>query len=340
MAETSGALAALDCGTNSTRLLIAGPEGELVDRQMRVTRLGQGVDTNRKLSPEAIERTLGVLREYRRRMDDNGVTRARMVATSAARDASNSEEFLAAAKEVTGVEPELLSGEEEGRLSFRGATSDLRSEDLRDGSEELVVDIGGGSTELVVGVPGGTEDAIRVLSLDIGCVRVTERFFDTDPPGVAQLAAARAAAAGELARARELLKVRGDRDRVIGLAGTVSTLGSLSKGLESYDRGSRPPHGSQLRRSGGLAEQAGCRARVRSRRATWDGAWTRGRHRRGCADPFRGYVRFPAQYLPGVRGGHPRRHGGRVALSERLSWRGARSRSSRLGAAHLHDHRA
>jgi exopolyphosphatase / guanosine-5'-triphosphate,3'-diphosphate pyrophosphatase len=236
MTEAPGAVAALDCGTNSTRLLIVGPEGGLVDRQMRVTRLGEGVDINRKLSSEAIERTIAVLREFRQSMDLYGVTRARMVATSAARDASNSNEFMSAAREVTGVEPEILSGQEEGRLSFRGATSDLPSEDGGGGSEELIVDIGGGSTELVAGVPGGADDAIRVLSLDIGCVRVTERFFDDDPPSVAQLTAARSAVAEELAKARLELEVRGDRDRVIGLAGTVSTLGSLSKGFESYDR--------------------------------------------------------------------------------------------------------
>ena len=236
MTDLGGAVAALDCGTNSTRLLIVGPDGDLVDRQMRVTRLGEGVDTNRKLSAEAMDRTLKVLRDYRRSMDDNGVTRARMVATSAARDASNSEEFLSAAKKVTGVEPELLSGAEEGRLSFRGATSDLPKENGSGDSEELVVDIGGGSTELVVGVPGGSDETIRVLSLDIGCVRLTERFFKVDPPGAEQIAAARSAVSEELARACEFLRVQGGRDRVIGLAGTVSTLGSLSKGFEIYDR--------------------------------------------------------------------------------------------------------
>ena len=143
---------------------------------------------------------------------------------------------LSAAEEVTGVKPELLSGDEEGRLSFRGATSDLPPDDVRGGSEELVVDIGGGSTELVVGVPGGSKESIRVLSLDIGCVRLTERFFGSDPPDSAQLSAARGAVADELARARDSLRVKGNGDRVIGLAGTVSTLGSLSKGFEIYDR--------------------------------------------------------------------------------------------------------
>src|ERR1700683_3747305 len=116
--HVTGAVAALDCGTNSTRLLVADKTGATLDRQMKVTRLGEGVDTNRKLSAEAIERTLAVLRDYRKSMDSHGVMRARSAATSAARDATNASEFLTAAKEVTGVEPELLSGVEEGSLSF------------------------------------------------------------------------------------------------------------------------------------------------------------------------------------------------------------------------------
>jgi exopolyphosphatase/guanosine-5'-triphosphate,3'-diphosphate pyrophosphatase len=226
----TGALAALDCGTNSTRLLIVDGEGRMLDRQMRVTRLGEGVDTNRKLSSEAIERTLAVLADYRRRMDENGVVRARMVATSAARDAANSQEFLSAAAEITGVEPELLSGDEEGRTSFIGATADLP---VGAGSE-LIVDIGGGSTELVVGTPGD-QDSIRVLSLDIGCVRVTERYLPSDPPKGTELEAAREAVREELVKAGAELGIE-PGGRVIGLAGTVSTIGSLNLGLQKYDR--------------------------------------------------------------------------------------------------------
>ncbi len=233
-------VAALDCGTNSTRLLISGEAGEIVDRQMRVTRLGQGVDTNRKLSPEAIERTLAVLRDYRTRMDANNVRSARMVATSAARDASNSSEFLSAAAEVTGVTPELLSGDDEGRLSFRGATADLPVPEAGSTSApgpaqvELVVDIGGGSTELVVGTPGQW-DSVRVLSLDIGCVRVTERFLHSDPPTESELEEARRAVRAELEVAMAFFAL-GPAERIIGLAGTVSTLGSLSLGLTDYER--------------------------------------------------------------------------------------------------------
>jgi exopolyphosphatase/guanosine-5'-triphosphate,3'-diphosphate pyrophosphatase len=233
-------VAALDCGTNSTRVLISGEDGEIVDRQMRVTRLGEGVDTNRRLSPEAIERTLAVLRDYRVRMDANNVSRARMVATSAARDAANSSEFLSAAAQVTGVTPELLSGDDEGRLSFRGATADLPASD-EDGVKragpaqvELVVDIGGGSTELVVGTPGEW-DSVRVLSLNIGCVRVTERFLHSDPPTEPELEEARRVVRAELEKAKEFFALE-PAERIIGLAGTVSTLGSLSLGLADYER--------------------------------------------------------------------------------------------------------
>jgi exopolyphosphatase / guanosine-5'-triphosphate,3'-diphosphate pyrophosphatase len=229
-------VAALDCGTNSTRLLISDADGRILDRQMRVTRLGEGVDTNRKLSGEAIERTLAVLRDYKTRMDAKGVRRARMVATSAARDAVNASEFMTAARDVTGVEPELLSGPEEGLLSFMGATADLPapSGGSVQPAEELVVDIGGGSTELVLGTAGDGE-SVRLLSLDIGCVRVTERFLYSDPPTDDELSRARVGVAAEVTRAVEHLGA-GQGERLIGLAGTVSTLGSLALGLAEYER--------------------------------------------------------------------------------------------------------
>ncbi|MFZ0666864.1 MAG: Ppx/GppA phosphatase family protein [Acidimicrobiales bacterium] len=232
--QSESAVAALDCGTNSTRLLVASRSGEMLDRQMRVTRLGEGVDTAHKLAPEAMERTLAVLSDYRKIMDRFGVEKARMVATSAARDASNSAEFLSAAQQVTGVVPELLSGDEEGRLSFRGATADLP--DTIAGTAELIVDIGGGSTELVAGVPGAADDSITVLSLNIGCVRVTERFFSTDPPAPAEVDKARDAVAEELERIRPQFSSVGPGGRLVGLAGTVSTLGSLSIGIADYER--------------------------------------------------------------------------------------------------------
>src|SRR5438105_7958968 len=141
-------VAAIDCGTNSTRLLIAESSGAppgyaILDRRMRITRLGQGVNARKLLAPEAIERTAAVLREYRAAMEEHGVDQVRITATSAARDAANREDFFVVAKEIIGVEPELLSGDEEAHLSFRGATADL---DPADGPF-LIVDIGGGSTE-------------------------------------------------------------------------------------------------------------------------------------------------------------------------------------------------
>ena len=228
------AVAALDCGTKSTRLLVVDAEGRVLDRQMRITRLGQGVDATGALSEEAIGRTVAVLAEYRRRMDELGVGRARMVATSAARDAANAEAFFAAARQATGVEPELLSGEEEGRLSFAGATAAMAPGGGGPGPV-LVVDIGGGSTELVAGVPGNAP-AARAVSVDVGCVRVTERFLAHDPPADTELADAEAAIAGLLTGARAVLPALEPGGLLVGLAGTVSTLAALDRGIAEYRR--------------------------------------------------------------------------------------------------------
>src|SRR5438132_2230652 len=167
-------VAAVDCGTNSTRLLVSDGGRQTVERLMRITRLGQGVDATGAFAPEAVGRTLDVLREFRQVMDRHGVTRVRMTATSAARDAANRDEFFDAAAGVIGVRPDLLTGDEEARLSFRGATAEL---DAADGPF-LVVDIGGGSTEFAV----GSSEPEGVLSMDIGCVRLTEKFLHHDPP--------------------------------------------------------------------------------------------------------------------------------------------------------------
>jgi len=167
-------VAAIDCGTNSTRLLVSDGSGKPLERLMRITRLGQGVDRTRRLAPEAIERTVSVLGEYREVMDRFGVESARMTATSAARDAANRDQFFDAAEAVIGVRPELLTGDEEGRLSFLGAVSDL---DPGDGPF-LVVDIGGGSTEIAV----VSDVPVGVVTADVGCVRITEKFLDSDPP--------------------------------------------------------------------------------------------------------------------------------------------------------------
>ena len=225
------ALAAVDCGTNSTRLLIVDSTGRAKARDMRITRLGQGVDRLHRLQPEAVERTLAVLRDYRSDMDAAHVQRARLVATSAVRDASDGKRFLQAASDIIGWEAELLSGDEEGRLSFVGATHGLSEGQ----GATVVLDIGGGSTELVV----KPRDAVRSLSMDIGCVRLTERFLHGDPPQPGEVTAAMKAIEAELDRAiRAIPELDGlDRDdRLIGLAGTVSTLALLELGLERYDR--------------------------------------------------------------------------------------------------------
>ena len=176
----AGALAAIDCGTNSTRLLVVGSAGDVRAREMTITRLGEGVDATRRLSPEAMERTFAALRAYRSIMDAERVGRARLVATSAVRDAANGEAFLLPAAEIIGAPAELLPGIEEGRLSYAGATSDLPVTD----AAAVVLDIGGGSTEMVT----KAEEEILSVSLDIGCVRLTERFLRGDPPTASEVA--------------------------------------------------------------------------------------------------------------------------------------------------------
>ena len=228
---TSTAIAAIDCGTNSTRLLVADGQGRPLERLMRITRLGQGVDATGRLAPEAIERCLAALREFRGVMDGLGVTRGRLTATSAARDAANGADFLAAAGEVTGLRPELLSGLEEGRLSLAGAVADL---DLGDGPF-LVLDIGGGSTELVA-ADGPDDPALAAVSLQLGCVRLSERFLTDDPPTGAELSAAAEEVATQLGSAVAAHPRYRETRRLVGLAGTVSTLASVHRQLAEYDR--------------------------------------------------------------------------------------------------------
>jgi exopolyphosphatase/guanosine-5'-triphosphate,3'-diphosphate pyrophosphatase len=220
-------VAAVDCGTNSTRLLISDA-GHALERRMVITRLGQGVNATGTLDPAAIGRTVDVLREYRALMDAHGVTAARVTATSAARDASNRAEFFAAAEQAIGFAPELLSGDEEGRLSFAGATAEL---DAHEGPF-LVVDIGGGSTELVVGA-AAVEGA---RSVDIGCVRLTEMFLHSDPPSPEELSNAVGWARDTLEELRRELPVLDAGRKLVGLAGTVSAVAAIEQGLHSYDR--------------------------------------------------------------------------------------------------------
>jgi len=220
-------VAAIDCGTNSTRLLIHDGVDSL-ERLMTITRLGSGVDATGRLASDAIERTVECLRGYRRVMDSHGVERVRITATSAARDAANSNEFFDAAESVVGVRPELLSGLEEGRLSFRGATAEL---DPKQGPF-LVVDIGGGSTEFAV----GTTECEAAMSLDIGCVRLSEKYIEHDPPLPEELLACQSIAEAHIADViREMPSVTEARC-FVGLAGTVSTAASVELGLATYDR--------------------------------------------------------------------------------------------------------
>ncbi len=220
-------LAAIDCGTNSTRLLISDGGTRTVERLMRITRLGQGVDANGALAPEAVQRTLDVLQGYREVMDRHGVVRTRMTATSAARDAANRDEFFDAAEQIIGTRPELLTGDDEARLSFRGATAQL---DAAEGPF-LVVDIGGGSTEFGV----GTTEPESVLSIDIGCVRLTEKFIHHDPPAPEELSQVISVTRDYLEDVVREMPAAAEATRFVGLAGTVSTVAAVEQGLAEYD---------------------------------------------------------------------------------------------------------
>lgn len=228
---TGPVVAAIDIGTNSTRLLVARPQAdgslETLERRAVITRLGTGVHARRTLDPAAIERTVAVLGEYRAVMERLGVERVRASATLAARDAHNAGDFFEPAEEALGVRPELLSGEEEGRLAFRGAVSGL---DPGDGPF-LVVDIGGGSTEFVT----GTAEAEGVVSVDVGSVRLTEAWLESDPPTPEELSAALSVTEAHLDDVvRELPGARSAR-RLVGLAGTVTTVAAVEIGLAQYD---------------------------------------------------------------------------------------------------------
>lgn len=224
-------LAAIDCGTNSTRLLVsrgAGATGEPLARVNTITRLGRGVDRTGRLDAEAIQRTIDVLRDYKRILDEHGAERVRVTATSAARDAGNREEFFDAAEAVLGVRPELLTGEAEAALSFQGATAEL---DPADGPF-LVVDIGGGSTEFIV----GTDEVEGSMSVDIGCVRFFEQYVEHDPPMPEELHACISVTEAWMEDvARELPQVRTAKT-FVGLAGTVTTMAAVEIGLQEWDR--------------------------------------------------------------------------------------------------------
>ena len=219
--------AAVDCGTNSTRLLISDGRTQ-IERHMRVTRLGAGVDRTGQLDPEAIERTLSVMRDYRLIMDRYEVAGVRIAATSASRDAANRDDFFGPATEILGAAPELISGSEEAQLSFNGATRDLPRIDGR----TLVVDIGGGSTEFAL----GTDQLESSLSVDMGCVRMTEKFLHHDPPLPEELSNALSVVEQHLDDVAREVPGAGDVERFVGLAGTVTTIAAVELGLTEYSR--------------------------------------------------------------------------------------------------------
>jgi len=228
-------VAAVDCGTNSLRLLVADVDpaaGSLTDveRRLELVRLGQGVDATGRLAPDALARTLRVLRAYAAIIEAAGVSALRMVATSATRDAANAAEFVTGVRDVLGIEPEVLSGEDEARLSFTGATAELVG---RAAGPYLVADIGGGSTEFVLGDPAAGP-AEAAVSVNIGCVRLTERHLHGDPPTEAEVAAARA----DIDAALDLVEAKipvAEARTLVGLAGSVTTVAALALGLDGYD---------------------------------------------------------------------------------------------------------
>ena len=232
-------VAAIDCGTNSIRLLVADADpvtGELVelDRRMTIVRLGQGVDRTGRLAPEALERTFAACREYAGAIKELGAERLRFVATSASRDAENRDEFVRGVLDILGVEPEVISGEQEAAFSFTGATKELTGRDDLV-KPYLVVDIGGGSTEFVV----GDEQVRGARSVDIGCVRMTERHLVrdgvvVDPPGDVEIAAIRADIEAALDLAERSVPL-GEARTLVGLAGSVTTVAAIALNLPAYD---------------------------------------------------------------------------------------------------------
>ena len=229
-------VAAVDIGTNSVRLLIADTGGggstadalTTVDRRTRITRLGQDVNRTRRLDPEAIERTLAVLRDYHDAIARAGVERVRAAATSASRDATNRDDFFDPAEQLLGVRPELLSGDEEARLEFAGATAGLTEPE-----PYLVLDVGGGSTEFIA----GAREPEGLISIDVGCVRLTEQFLHSDPPTAEELSVAVSVVRDHLADVDRAVPGAAHAKTLIGTAGTVWTMGAIELGVDASDSG-------------------------------------------------------------------------------------------------------
>ena len=223
-------VAAIDCGTNSIRLLVADISGDNfreVARDMEIVRLGQGVDKTGQFDPAAIERTLKATRTYAEVIASKGVEKIRFCATSATRDATNRALFIDGVREILGIEPEVIPGTEEAALSFMGATKELRASD----GPFLVVDIGGGSTEFVL----GTDSVQAAKSVNIGCVRMSERHLSSQPPTQAQIDAATADIDAAILDAKSLVDFS-QATTLVAVAGTATTVAAAALNLPEYDR--------------------------------------------------------------------------------------------------------
>lgn len=229
MAPTLRRVAAIDCGTNSTRLLIAqqveGNRYEVLHRRQEITRLGEGVDTSRQLRNEAIDRVLATLLSFKEDIDEADVQQFRSIATSAVRDAANKNVFLEAAQGILGSEVQLLTGQREAELSFLGATYEIGGE-----APYLVFDLGGGSTEFAY----GGRACEQFFSADIGCVRITEKFIHSDPPLPEELSAALSLIELYLIDAEKKIQSIHEAKTLVGLAGTVAATAMIEKGLQEY----------------------------------------------------------------------------------------------------------
>ncbi|MFB9660945.1 exopolyphosphatase [Glycomyces mayteni] len=225
-------VAGIDCGTNSIRLLIADvdDEGRLHDvvRRMEVVRLGEGVDQTGRLSAAALTRTRDALADYTAQIKEHGAEAVRMVATSASRDAANAADFTAMVEQVLGQAPEVITGDEEARLSFTGAVATLPAHE----GQRLLIDIGGGSTEFVRGTGG---DVVAAISVDVGCVRMTERHLHSDPPLSGEIGAAVADVTGIVDKALAVADPGREATELVAVAGTATTVAAISLGLPAYD---------------------------------------------------------------------------------------------------------
>ncbi len=223
-------VAAIDCGTNSIRLLIADISGgkfKEVLRDMEIVRLGQGVDENKSFHPDAINRTLAAVEKFKNQLAGKGVEKIRFCATSATRDAANRDLFIDGVRQILGVEVEVIPGEEEARLSFNGATKEL----LQSDAPFLVVDIGGGSTEFVY----GNKEVEFAKSVDIGCVRMSERHLKSQPVEMGQVAQAIIDIDKAIAQAAAVVPISTAKT-LVAVAGTATTIAAAALDLETYDR--------------------------------------------------------------------------------------------------------